>query len=229
MCHHCWHYWKKYGGLKAETTEADVPADSKKKLDAKVAIPAQIVNIPAAITPVPTVATIQPLALTNDIDLTQCDNNVTELSSRITHKCSIVNCDKEFKLKVHLARHYAQVHSIAIRAGSPRPIMKTRTAFYLQTNGMTKLSRRLCRHIVQSKKAARQPSYGINYLAVKMECKWCTFVVFLKTFFLVEIPIFNLFFFVFFLSIQQIRKQLMANHSKRLANTWCTVRRTEAA
>lgn len=137
----------------------------------------QIANIPAAITPVTTIAppvnipVSTPIALTNDIDLTQCDNNVNDLSSRITHKCSIVSCDKEFKLKVHLARHYAQAHGIAIRSGSPRPIMKTRTAFSLQTSGVTKLSRRLCRHIIQSKKAARQPSYGINFHAVKMECK----------------------------------------------------------
>lgn len=85
-------------------------------------------------------------------------------------RCSIVNCGKEFKVKAHLARHYAQAHGIAIRSGSPRPIMKTRTAFYLHTTGATKLSRRLCRHIIRSKKAARQPSFAINIQAVKQEC-----------------------------------------------------------
>lgn len=84
-------------------------------------------------------------------------------------KCSIVNCGKEFKLKAQLARHYAQAHGIQIRSGSPRPIMKTRTAFYLYTNWTTRLSRRLCRQIVRSKKAARQPSYSINTVAVKQE------------------------------------------------------------
>lgn len=95
-----------------------------------------------------------------------------DLTNRQSHKCSIANCDKEFKLKAHLARHYAQAHGIAIRSGSPRPIMKTRTAFYLQTTGVTKLSRRLCRHIIRSKKAARQPSYAINLQAVRLECEF---------------------------------------------------------
>uniref|UniRef100_A0A1A9W705 Metastasis-associated protein MTA3 n=1 Tax=Glossina brevipalpis TaxID=37001 RepID=A0A1A9W705_9MUSC len=68
------------------------------------------------------------------------EEKVSDLSSRQLHKCSIVNCGKEFKLKTHLARHYTQAHGIAISSGSPRPIMKTRTAFYLQTNPMTRLA-----------------------------------------------------------------------------------------
>lgn len=49
--------------------------------------------------------------------------------------------------------------------------MKTRTAFYLRTNSTTRLSRQLCRHLIRSKKAARQPSYAVNLVAVKTECK----------------------------------------------------------
>lgn len=112
------------------------------------------------------VTTVNDLEVGNDTNSTSND-----LSNRSPHKCSIANCDKEFKVKAHLARHYAQAHGIAIRSGSPRPIMKTRTAFYLQTTGATKLSRRLCRQIIRSKKAARQPSYAINLQAVKQECK----------------------------------------------------------
>lgn len=68
-------------------------------------------------------------------------------------------------------RHFAQAHGIAIRSGSPRPIMKTRSAFYLQTTVTTKVSRKLCRSMIKSKKAARQPSYSISLTAVKAECK----------------------------------------------------------
>ena len=89
-----------------------------------------------------------------------------------------MNCGKEFKLKTHLARHYAQAHGIAIRSGSPRPIMKTRTAFYLHTTMTTRLSRRLCRHLIRSKKAARQPSFAINISAVKQECKFSKIAVY---------------------------------------------------
>ncbi|KAL9871272.1 metastasis associated 1-like isoform 3-T6 [Glossina fuscipes fuscipes] len=97
------------------------------------------------------------------------DEKVSDLSSRQLHKCSIVNCGKEFKLKTHLARHYTQTHGIAISSGSPRPIMKTRTAFYLQTNPMTRLARIICRNVIKPKKAARQTSYAINTQLIKQE------------------------------------------------------------
>lgn len=87
-------------------------------------------------------------------------------------RCSIVNCGKEFKLKTHLARHYAQAHGIAISSSSPRPIMKTRTAFYLHTNPMTRLARIICRNLIKPKKAARQSSYAINTQLVRQECKF---------------------------------------------------------
>lgn len=108
----------------------------------------------------------------NDVDAMSDGSNANDLTNRSPHKCSIVNCEKEFKVKTHLARHYAQAHGIAIRSGSPRPIMKTRTAFYLHTSGAAKLSRRLCRHIIRSRKAARNPSFAINTQAVRLECKY---------------------------------------------------------
>lgn len=49
--------------------------------------------------------------------------------------------------------------------------MKTRSAFYLQTTVTTKLSRKLCRAFIKSKKAARQPSYAISLTTVKTECE----------------------------------------------------------
>ncbi|XP_055696703.1 metastasis-associated protein MTA3 isoform X1 [Lutzomyia longipalpis] len=101
----------------------------------------------------------------NDID----DERLNDLTNRPPHRCSIVNCGKEFKLKAHLARHYAQAHGIAIRSGSPRPIMKTRTAFFLYTTAATRLSRKICRHLIRPRRAARQPSFAINFQAVKQE------------------------------------------------------------
>lgn len=158
LCQACWSYWKKYGGLKVASRLADSDVDSvkKKAITASNATPAA-----------PGSGTNN----VNDVDGVLDANNVNDLTNRSPHKCSIVNCDKEFKVKAHLARHYAQAHGIAIRSGSPRPIMKTRTAFYLHTTGVTKLSRRLCRHIIRPKKAARQPSYAINLQAVKLECE----------------------------------------------------------
>ncbi|XP_075147432.1 metastasis associated 1-like isoform X2 [Haematobia irritans] len=99
----------------------------------------------------------------------QDEEKLSDLSNRQMHKCSIVNCGKEFKLKTHLARHYAQAHGIAISSSSPRPIMKTRTAFYLHTNAMTRLARIMCRNLIKPKRAARQTSYAINTQLVKQE------------------------------------------------------------
>lgn len=48
--------------------------------------------------------------------------------------------------------------------------MKTRTAFYLFTTTLTRISRRLCRHIIQPRHAARAPFWPINVPSVKQEC-----------------------------------------------------------
>lgn len=87
------------------------------------------------------------------------------------HKCTIQGCGKEFKLKAHLARHLATVHGLAVRSGSPRPVMKTRAAFCLITTPLTKLSRRVCRHMLNIQHAARNPFQPINIAAIKQECQ----------------------------------------------------------
>lgn len=133
LCHNCWHYWKKYGGLKTASRLIEGDAEILKKKAA------------------------------GEVE----DEKLNEMSNRQQHRC--VSCGKDFKLKIHLARHYAQAHGIAIRSGSPRPIMKTRTAFYLHTTSATRLARRLCKHIIKPRKASRQPCYAINIQAVKQE------------------------------------------------------------
>lgn len=156
LCEPCWSYWKKYGGLKVASRLADADIDLLKKKP----LPVNVIG-----------STGGAHITVNDVDaVTDGGNIANDLSNRSPHKCSIVSCEKEFKVKAHLARHYAQAHGIAIRSGSPRPIMKTRTAFYLHTTGITKVSRRLCRQIMRSRKAARQPSFAINSQAVRLEC-----------------------------------------------------------
>ncbi|XP_050404231.1 metastasis-associated protein MTA3 isoform X1 [Patella vulgata] len=88
-----------------------------------------------------------------------------------THRCTIAGCGKEFKLKTHLARHLATAHGLAIRPGSPKPVMKTRAAFCLVTTALTRLSRRLCKDILRPKHAARLPFVPINIAAIKQECQ----------------------------------------------------------
>ncbi|XP_017008301.2 metastasis-associated protein MTA3 isoform X2 [Drosophila takahashii] len=155
LCLSCWEYWRRYGSMKSATKGDGGDSEAKKKV--------------AASTPTATSAGTGPATTpTAVVDLND-DDKISDLTNRQLHRCSIVNCGKEFKLKTHLARHYAQAHGIAISSGSPRPIMKTRTAFYLHTNPMTRVARAICRSIVKPKKAARQSAYAINALLVKQE------------------------------------------------------------
>lgn len=76
-------------------------------------------------------------------------------------------------MKAHLARHCATAHGLVIRAGSPRPIMKTRAAFYLHTTPATRKARRYaCQQLVRVRHAARNPFQPINFMAIKQECKF---------------------------------------------------------
>ncbi|XP_017044149.1 metastasis-associated protein MTA3 isoform X2 [Drosophila ficusphila] len=155
LCQSCWEYWRRYGSMKSATKGDGSDSEAKKKASA---------STPSA-TSAGTGSATTPTAV---VDLND-DDKISDLTNRQLHRCSIVNCGKEFKLKTHLARHYAQAHGIAISSGSPRPIMKTRTAFYLHTNPMTRVARAICRSIVKPKKAARQSAYAINALLVKQE------------------------------------------------------------
>ncbi|XP_064623764.1 metastasis-associated protein MTA3-like isoform X3 [Lineus longissimus] len=87
------------------------------------------------------------------------------------HRCTISGCGKEFKLKAHLARHLATAHGLAVRSGSPRPVMKTRAAFCLITTALTRLSRRVCDDILRIRHSARNPFQQINIAGIKQECK----------------------------------------------------------
>ncbi|XP_017082220.1 metastasis-associated protein MTA3 isoform X2 [Drosophila eugracilis] len=157
LCQSCWEYWRRYGSMKSATKGDGGDSDAKKKATSATSTPiATSTGTGPATTP------------TAVVDLND-DEKISDLTNRQLHRCSIVNCGKEFKLKTHLARHYAQAHGIAISSGSPRPIMKTRTAFYLHTNPMTRVARAICRSIVKPKKAARQSAYAINALLVKQE------------------------------------------------------------
>ena len=88
---------------------------------------------------------------------------------------------------------------MAIRAGSPRPIMKTRAAFYLHTTFAAKLARKLCPHLIKMRHTSRKPFASINVTAVKQECKQLFFSLF---FFLI-----TNFHFLFFLGLQKINEE----------------------
>lgn len=79
---------------------------------------------------------------------------------------------KEFKLKAQLARHYAAAHGVAVRAGSPRPVMKTRAAFYLRTSPLTRLARRLSRALRRPRRVARSPFTPVSIHQVKQDCEF---------------------------------------------------------
>ena len=171
LCQGCWTYWKKFGGLKYASR-----LDAEKALAASS--PAGVVNM--------TSNGMTPLGLTNRMSeadgvytCKECNkvfNRQERLiahmaSHRGIHRCNFPGCGKEFKVKTHLVRHLAQSHGLAMRSGSPRPIMKTRAAFYLHTNQATKVARRTCGHLFRPRHFARKPFTSINANAIKQECK----------------------------------------------------------
>ncbi|XP_067680876.1 metastasis-associated protein MTA3-like isoform X6 [Haliotis asinina] len=95
----------------------------------------------------------------------QRQERVAQMNAIRSHRCTISGCGK-----AHLARHLATAHGLAIRSGSPRPVMKTRAAFCLVTTPLTRISRRLCKDILRPRHAARCPFIPINIAAIKQEC-----------------------------------------------------------
>lgn len=94
-----------------------------------------------------------------------------QINSMRMHRCTIAGCGKEFRLKAHLACHLATAHGLVVRSGSPRPVMKTRAAFCLITTPLTRISRRLCKDILNPRRAARSPFIPVNIAAIKQECQ----------------------------------------------------------
>ncbi|XP_026333318.1 metastasis-associated protein MTA1 isoform X1 [Hyposmocoma kahamanoa] len=85
------------------------------------------------------------------------------------HRCTVLNCAKEFKLRAHLARHVATAHGSGEGA---RPVMKTRAAFFLRASPFTRLARRLAKALRRPKHYARSPFSPINLQQVKHECEY---------------------------------------------------------
>ncbi|KAH9380482.1 hypothetical protein HPB48_008816 [Haemaphysalis longicornis] len=94
------------------------------------------------------------------------------MASHRPHRCTVTGCGKEFKLKAHLARHCATAHGLALRAGSPRPVVKTRAAFYLCTTALTRMARRLAGPAaLRPRHAARKPIPPSQLGAIRLECQ----------------------------------------------------------
>ncbi|KAI4479650.1 PREDICTED: metastasis-associated protein MTA3 isoform X2 [Polistes canadensis] len=142
LCHSCWMYWKKYGGLKVPSRIDDVDLERKR---GGAGSDEESKGIGGAHRP---------------------------------HRCSIPSCGKEFKLKAHLSRHYASAHGVDLRSGasggggsgSPRPVMKTRSAFYLRTPTLARAARRLCAAQLRTRHAARAPHQPVNPAPLRHFC-----------------------------------------------------------
>lgn len=87
------------------------------------------------------------------------------------HLCIVYFLQLEFKSKAHFAQHLVNAHGVAVRSGSPCPVMKTRAAFCLVTTPLTRISRQICKGILDIRRAARQPFTPINIANIKQECE----------------------------------------------------------
>lgn len=84
LCQSCWNYWKKYGGLKVPTRVGEGDYEGG----------------------VASMGISKRRGTGSDAD----DDRNSCAAPHRPHRCSIVNCGKEFKLKAHLGRHYATAH-----------------------------------------------------------------------------------------------------------------------
>lgn len=72
----------------------------------------------------------------------------------------------------HLSRPEAQSLSpYTTSASRAKLLAKNRQTFLLQTTRLTRLARRLCRDVLQPRRAARRPYAPINANAIKAECR----------------------------------------------------------
>ncbi|XP_050530218.1 metastasis-associated protein MTA1 [Daktulosphaira vitifoliae] len=200
LCHDCWTYWKKYGGLKSNggniskksatiTNSGSISGDEDRPLSN---------------------ASATSLVMNQNNQSGGSGNNPKSIQQQLytaPHRCTIIGCGKEFKVKAQLLRHYSGAHGIGIRgdlvvpgpggtqpqvqqqpqtlqqhqnhllSGSAgvnlsqqqqginfgvssgqnaasnqqtgggvggRPVMKTRTAFYLRSTPLAKAARKAC-------------------------------------------------------------------------------------
>lgn len=104
-----------------------------------------------------------------EADSTRTNDDTALSSSHRPHRCSVINCAKEFKLRAHLARHVATAHGSG--GEGARPVMKTRAAFYLHPSPFTRLARKLSRALtLRPRHYARAPFSPINLHQVKHDC-----------------------------------------------------------
>ncbi|XP_048507580.1 metastasis-associated protein MTA3 isoform X3 [Athalia rosae] len=160
LCQSCWTYWKKYGGLKVPSRIDDVDLDRKRGGSTSGGAGGGASD----------------------------EESRTPGGAHRPHRCSIPSCGKEFKLKAHLSRHYASAHGVDLRGsavggvggvggsggggggGSPRPVMKTRSAFYLRTSALARAARRLCAAQLRTRHAARAPHQPVNAMPLRHLC-----------------------------------------------------------
>jgi len=62
--------------------------------------------------------------------------------------------------------------SLLAVGGVGNAAVKTRAAFCLVTTPLTRVSRQLCRHVLNVRRSARQPFHSINIAVVKQECQY---------------------------------------------------------
>lgn len=91
------------------------------------------------------------------------------------------------------------------RSGSPRPIMKTRAAFYFSAPASLRLARRICADVLKLKHSARFPFYPLNVTAFKQECMFSGY------FQALSVDSFFLFFLYRLCSSRQGRQSAAAN------------------
>ncbi|XP_027194230.2 metastasis-associated protein MTA3-like [Dermatophagoides pteronyssinus] len=191
LCQTCWSFWRKFGAFKYPNRLADMTAE-KLQVSSNLPIAASSTSTSSSLAATVNNQSINNNNNNNNNNIARASPIITDLNSpyscrecnkvftrqerlishlashRQLHKCNVTSCGKEFKFKAHLARHCATSHGVAIRSGSPRPIMKTRAAFIFKVVPSLRMARTICADILNLKRAARKP-YSLNIPLFKHE------------------------------------------------------------
>ncbi|XP_065563539.1 metastasis-associated protein MTA1-like isoform X2 [Artemia franciscana] len=150
LCIGCWDYWKRYSGLLTPS-----------KLDVGVEID------------IPDLSGQENYSCIDcKLSFNRADRLASHLNAHRQFKCTVQGCFKDFRLRSHLMRHCLQAHGITMRSSSPRPAVKTRSAFLLSTTPLCRLARRLCKGSLNTRKAGRTPFLPLPIPAIKQESQY---------------------------------------------------------
>ncbi|KAL7296490.1 hypothetical protein TKK_0009931 [Trichogramma kaykai] len=183
LCQTCWSYWKKYGGLKVPSRMDEIDACERNRATTgpgsddegkspgsggpqrphrcSVSTCGKEFKLKAHLS--------RHYASAHGMDF-RAGNTVATASGG--QSAGIGSHSAGIGTELELLKRNPELTIIPcnVNAGSPRPVMKTRSAFYLRTSALARAARRICANQIRSRHAARAPHQPINAAPLRHIC-----------------------------------------------------------